>query len=476
MFEVSRATFMIDTIKLGIPLTRGQLAKLHKLVAQDENFQWVLWQPSTGEMRLCRSRGLAQLDNHSYHRDIRWDIPKTYAPEATFLTLEFSVPKFWYGHNIRLLYDFENAINHLKKLLEKQLKLRLPKVTDWELWRVDICYAWQCPTQKIAYQILNSLKRLNFPYKKAIIYDESILFPGSTYSLKFYLKLPEFRNHDLKELIKNKASFEWVNYLESLAVGVLRCEATLRRKYLKRKKIETLGDLIKSKILLDWSDEFIENHQDVDFNNPQEIYGCMLIIIGHTFESKGLQFEQAFEFLNSIGESPIPELKDGDVFYAPPKVLKLNSDIQFEHKGGGFTVREIDIPTSMLQYFLKKFLGDNLGMQEADEIKLRLDNHYKAAKATRLLAMWLYVQRFGSKKLKDDIGDRNYYNIKADLKKAGCSFTEPPKVTKIDEEFIKEFKLSVPSSYVVNKVDDFRDSSNIINFLPRLNKKKAENQ
>lgn len=455
---------MIDTIKLGIPLTQSQLTKLHKRLADDERWQWVQFQNSTGEIRLTRCRGLAHLDQHSYHREIFWDIPHSYIPDQTFLTLELSLPKFWYGHNIHLLYDFVNVLKFLKKLFENQLHCRFPDVMTWQVWRVDICYAWRCPSQNIAQQLLNSLKRLHFPYKKPIIYPTSIVFVGSTYSIKFYLKHPEFINNDRKALLKDKASFDWINHLEQKALGVFRYEATLRRKFLKRKDIETVGDLSKVFTRLEWSEEFIQNNPDFNEDNPSVVYGCMSIIGIHTLREKGITVEESYRRIQTGEGYP---MNDGDVFYAPPQSIQI-LDEHFTHNGGGFTVRKVDNITSHLQYFLNKFLGTNVGMQQADEVKLKLYNTYKIAKAFRLYATWLAVQRHGSRQIKQDIGDDSYYRIKRDLKEAGCNFIEPPKSTTLDDEFLKEFKMKVPSNHVTNKYDDFRDCDNVFNLMPYL--------
>jgi hypothetical protein len=465
---------MIDTLKLGIPLTQGQHSKLQKLLEKDENWQWVRFQPSSGELKLVRCRGLAHLDQHSFHRDIRFDVSSTYIPEETFLTLELSVPKFWYGHNIHLLYNFTQALAQVKKLLEKQLHCRFVDVMTWKVSRVDCCYAWRCPSQKIAQQILDSLKRLHFPRKKPIIYAETILFAGATYSVKFYLKYPEFLQHDRKALLIDKASLEWINYLEDLSKGVLRMEATLRRQYLKRKKINTVADLVKVSPQLEWSQEFLDLNEQLITDDPGQIYASTIMVTTYTLHKKhGFTWDEAYKKVLS-GEA-FPGT-DGEVFYAPPYILEMPSDVKLFHKGGGFTVRTIDNPTSILQYFLTKFLGENRGMQEADEVKSKLYQKYKRDKAHRLFTTWVAIKLYGSQEIREDIGRDSFDRMKRELKAAGCSFIEPPKVTTLDHEFIKSFSLDVPSIHVTNKVDDFRESSNVINILPHLVEKSIKRQ
>lgn len=462
---------MLDTIKLGIPLTQYQHSKLTKLLSNSEEWQWVKFKASTGELSLVRSKGLAQTDRHSFHRDIKFDVSSIYSTDNTFLTLEFSIPKFWYGHNIQLLYNYLPAIEHLRKLLQKQLHCRFPDVKEWQVWRVDICYGWRCPKQYIAQQVLNSLKGLHFPYKKPTIYPDSILFAGSTYSVKFYLKLPEFKQHDRKVLLKSNCKLEIINYLEELAAGVLRYEVTLRRRFLKKKGIKTLGDLLVDPINLDWSKEFWELNDHIQEGDVEAIYGCMFVICHYSLVQKGLSWENALK--NAFDNDRYP-LNDGDYYEAPFTVLELPNGKELIHKGGGFSVIKVSKPIRLLDYFLDRFLGENRTMDEHDEVKLKLKGCYKPVKAARLHAIWLYVQRYGSNEAKKEFGKDSFYRAKREIKAAGCSFVEPPRVTHVDEKFLKEFALQIPSPYVVNQIDAFRDGDNLINLMPYLEDKKAQ--
>jgi hypothetical protein len=57
------------------------------------------------------------------------------------------------------------------------------------------------------------------------------------------------------------------------------------------------------------------------------------------------------------------------------------------------------------------------------------------------------------------------------MKKAGVTLIEPPSgnnVTVLDKDFMSHFVMKVPSEFVTNRVDDFRDQSNVLNFVPRV--------
>jgi hypothetical protein len=463
---------MLDTIKLGIPLTQNQHKKIQAIAYQSEVSQWVLLIPTTGELWFRKITGLAEADQNSFHREIRWDIPAAYHPphtklvkgefvevDETFLTVELSLPKFAYGHNIHLLYNFTIAIARLKELLERRFNLKtrakFVDISQWQVWRVDCCYAWKAPDQQIAQQVLDSLKHLHYPRKKPIIYPTSIVFVGSTYSVKFYLKLPEFKAHDLKALIKAKARLEWVNHLEEKADGVLRYEATLRRKYLERQNIKTVGDLTRPFIEVELDSHLISDGQNSD------------LIINAIMAQNSEEFEVDSEeqWLENLQDGKRLTMVEGGVTYqSSPEGTQ-----EYQHQTGGMTVRRRDNPTEILKYFLDKFIGEH-GMQQVDEVEAKLMSIYKPVKATRLISFWLYIQRFGTSKAKEMFGERSYYASKSDLKKAGVSLIEAENtVVTLKSDFFKNFKLKVPSENVTNRFDDYGDHDNVLNFVPKPN-------
>jgi hypothetical protein len=455
---------MLDTLKVGIPLTHSQYKRIRDIAAKADRWQWVLCNEASGELLFRRISGLAVTDGESFHRELRWDIPNTYS-EGCKLSLEFSVPKYWYGQNIRLLHDFIPALKHLKQSLESQFSLKsracLPDVMIWEVARADICYGWQFPSQRMAQHFLDSLKRLHFPRKKPVIYPTAILFAGNTYSVKFYLKLPEFRSHDMKTLIKAKASLEWVNYCESLAEGVLRYEVTLRQRWLKRQGVNTVADLIQPLRYFEWT-------RGEPPKDETEKAALIWAATAYHLDSLGVNVQK----LSETGEIPAKEhpIKDGLVIEFPALRVEVNGYV-FDHQGGSFTFREEIGIVAILQKLLVKVVGENASMQKFDEVEDKLMAVYKPVKAARLVSFWLYVQKTGSSKAKEIFGDQPYYYNKREIKKAGVTLIEPPNakvVTIADRQFMQNFNLGVPSEYVVNRVDDYRTSENVLNFVPKM--------
>lgn len=451
---------MLDTIKVGILLTRTQHQRILQVVSSTERWQWVLHNSATGELLFRRFSGLAATDGASYHRELRWDVPHSYSSDCR-LTLEFSIPKFWYGHNVHLLYDFIQPLRHLKKLLEEQLGLKtkavLPDVMEWQVLRADFCYAWRFPSDRAAHYFLNSLKRLHFPRKKPIIRDTSIFFQGHTYSIKIYEKHSEFRAHDLKEMLKSKASIEWVNYCETLSKGVLRFEVTARARYLKRHQIKTVQDLTRPLTTVAF-----EN----DFQTEEEKIFALFACSSYYLDKKGTDLTTFLDNpsdISSLGNQT--EIFDGMTWYTPPLSIDFNGCQHF-YPGGNITFSQRDNVTAILQYLLEKFLGKLPGMETVDQIQEKLMQTYKPVKAARLVSFWLYVQRFGTQQAKDVFGHNSYYVSRRDLKKAGVGLIEPPtgnNVVVLDRDFLTRFRMQIPSEDVVNKVDDFRESGNLLN-------------
>ncbi len=454
---------MIDTLKLGIPLSESQYKRIRQIASDCDRWQWVLHNEFSGDLLFRRVSGVAKTDSESFHRELRWDISSNYEPDCK-LYLEFSVPKYWYGHNIHLLYDFITALRHLKQSLEGQFKLKtrakLPDVMTWQVFRVDVCYTWRFPTQQACHLYLESLKRLRFPRKIPVIYPTSIHFKGKTYSLKAYEKLPEFRIHDLKEMLKAKTDLAWINHCEDLANGILRVEATLRRQYLKLKGINTVSDLTRTVQGFEWTDGAMPESEE-------ERMLTIFLASRLKLREKGIDWES---IANGTNKSETP-LEDGMKFFVPPFEVDLDGTLYKRTESTTLTFRRQANLVVILQYLLAKFVGVQAGMQTVDQVQLKLMEVYKPVKAARLVSIWLYVQRFSSAEAREIFGRQSFDYSKREMKKAGVTLIEPPNaktITVIESDFFQNFNLEVPSEHVTNKVDDFRNGSNVLNFVPRM--------
>jgi hypothetical protein len=446
---------MIDTIRCLIPLTQSQHKKAIAFVADSDKWHWAMHNPKTGDLILRHYAGSLPSNFDSHHREVRFSVDPNWNADKTFLTVELSLPKFWYGHNISLLYNWRNALELLRSRFNESFRLNTKAVIcdvhNWILNRVDICYAWRFPSQDTAQSFLDSLKVLKYPRKSPIIYPTSILYKGTTYSMKFYLKYPEFRKHDLQSMIKKGASLEWVEHLEHCASGVLRAEATCRTKFLRRQGIETVSDLLK-----------VHRSLEIEGFEPQsegELHAAISVAT-----AKALP-RNADNFVDLSGETPLP---NGTIATVEQDwFCELGTVCYF---GPPFTLvcHAVEAPTKLMQQLLENFVGDAPGMRAGDKVRQTLLEHYKPQKAARLTAFWLYCRQFGMENAKQTFGHNSYYVSLRDLKKAGVGLIDTPrsKVVELDQNFLENFRLVVPSPYATNQFDDFRDSQNLLN-LPQ---------
>ena len=373
--------------------------------------------------------------------------------------MELSLPKFWYRHNIWLLYDFSKALDKLKELLETQLEIKFIYWMEWEIFRLDVCYAWKCPNQDISQSLLNSLKKLNYPKKQKVVYEESITFLGATYSIKFYLKYPEFMKHDYKILKKQNIGRDNLRKLQNEALGVIRCETTLRRQYLKK------NDLIHICQLYDGGTEYTDDEQlRKNYPDIQENYNlrqfvaacivkyhkpkCTVSLTDYGIECSDIEYEK---------------LWSGGVFNAPQCEVEIN-DALVQFKGGGFISEFTPDYVEKFNTMIGKLIGEHRGLNEIDKIKEKLESKYVQSKAARLIFFWISIQRFGSKEVKRITGDDSFYRSKRALREAGIGIVEPVRVINAAKRFKRDFKFEIPSQFVVNGTDHARGSEDVLEF------------
>lgn len=179
--------------------------------------------------------------------------------------LEGSLPKVFYGHNVKLLYP--SQLLSAVELLYESLKAYygdFPPYKTWTVQRLDMCYAYKLSAQPEALTVFEYLTRLSYPKKSFHLYEkETIIFGARTFSVKFYMKQPEFRKFGYKDLVMNgfdKLAHEALD----LSEGVLRFEITLRKMKLntiaKKEglKVFTVQNLLNDKLYLNTLNESLD--------------------------------------------------------------------------------------------------------------------------------------------------------------------------------------------------------------------------
>jgi len=144
-------------------------------------------------------------------------------------TLEYSVPKFIRGYNVndddinlQHLYDSAVAIHSILSKI-----MNVPDVLVWRILRLDYCFNYYHLSSQA---VINKLSRRIVPRKKKSTYDTSVMFVGSTYTIKYYLKQPEYKKHDFSRIAKR--SLQFANQLFNECENIIRFEISIRPKML----------------------------------------------------------------------------------------------------------------------------------------------------------------------------------------------------------------------------------------------------
>lgn len=242
---------MIDTIKFLIPLTdielikqlQGSLMRLSK-----ENLK-------TGKVEFEFYTASAELG--SYHRKVA--IKSTEVPMGFFV--EFSVPKYERGNNVEMIYphNLPMIIEKLYKELCAFMNYNLPHYSKWPIYKLDVSYNWIFKNKEEAEYALGFISRIDYPRKKKYLYDTSVMYTGTAYTIKFYLKGEEFRKNDFKEVSTDHAP-----QLQAWANKILRFEVALKKTQLKQQFLseQVFIDVVAN----DWEiEEILKSYLDKVF-------------------------------------------------------------------------------------------------------------------------------------------------------------------------------------------------------------------
>ena len=172
--------------------------------------------------------------------------------EDSYGRLEFSAPKFLYGHNVFLLYpeQLEAVVLRVEDGLREKFG-DFPPSKSWELDRLDLCYAWRFPDNATAVEVFRILRTLDYPRKEKNPYPTSVQWKAKTYTVKAYLKQPEYFEHDARHIRIDDPERHADIVHES--EGVLRYEISCRKamiEYLFENKHVYYTDLINQPKLL----------------------------------------------------------------------------------------------------------------------------------------------------------------------------------------------------------------------------------
>ncbi len=211
---------MIDTIKFLIPMPDINLVeqlKSNLMRFRKDDLR-------TGKMEFEFFSSNIELG--SYHRTVA--IKSTNVPQGFFI--EFSVPKYFKGNNVEMIYPHQlpEILSRLYDELCEYMNYKLADIYTWPIYRLDVCYNWIFKDTNEATYAMDFLRRIDFPRKKKYIYDTSVMYKGTAYTVKFYAKGSEFQAHDFDKIEINRAMA-----LQAWADHIVRFEVNLKRVYLQ---------------------------------------------------------------------------------------------------------------------------------------------------------------------------------------------------------------------------------------------------
>lgn len=247
---------MIDTIKLFVSI--HDLAVLNEIRRNSIQFKKEDLKTKIVEFAFHTSK----VEVGSYNRSINIRIVDNKYTRG--LLIELSIPKYAKGNNVEMILPSElpTILEKLCQQVATHLDTTLSHFSTWEIHRLDVCYNWIFSSLEEAKSVMDFLRLIDFPRKKKSIYDTSVMYVGGAYTVKFYLKGPEFRKHDFNDL--KKVDYGWAVELQEWADKIVRFEVGFKKDYLEnffsRKKvlvehitdnekiIETLSFFLKEKV------------------------------------------------------------------------------------------------------------------------------------------------------------------------------------------------------------------------------------
>ncbi len=184
--------------------------------------------------------------------------PPVRTPCEPFIYIEASVHKALAGHNVCGGPEgFRECAHWLIELVGDLLGVRLPDPDIWEVRRIDNADVFQMPSYEACEEYFRGLNAADYPRRSVTRYGNSGIYAqGSTTTLKFYHKGPEFQKHDRKRLVK-MLSTEKLFELQELAHRTIRVEVEI-----KARKLES--DFGHSPLVREVTDEYIHRVHDTE--------------------------------------------------------------------------------------------------------------------------------------------------------------------------------------------------------------------
>ena len=264
------------------------------------------------------------------------------------IVVECSLHKLLMNHNC---YggpaDIKRSIAYLVRFLEQVMNVDLPDYQEWEVKRIDVAKIYYFKDKNICKKIVSNLRNSYYTRRKPRIYDTSVMFSGSTTSVKLYWKGPEFKKHDYKRIKKyilrevdrnwNKEDCDLLQHKLAMlqkhfdqvlekAYRIIRYECEIKTRKLKEafesdtvlvkslndEKLNEIADTELNKLIREENDNMdIVRRSDLVLERLHQVYGTSQANALYATWTKLVQF----------GESQAKETISRATFYRHKKLL-----------------------------------------------------------------------------------------------------------------------------------------------------------
>ncbi len=356
---------MIDTIKFLVPIDDIRLLqKIKTTFTQIKKSDL-----KTGKIDYEFYTSSVNLGSHNRNVSIRISDTK---PIGIFI--EFSVPKYEKGNNIEMTHPSD-----LNKILEKfykeacsHIEYTLPHFSTWQIYRLDICYNWIFKNTTEAEAVMSFIQRIDYPRKKKSTYNTSVMYVGTAYTIKFYLKGAEFRKNDFKK-IKDDEAIKLLPWADRM----VRFEIGFKKRYLKDVfgYEPLLAEHIQEDEQIEWLLSYYLNDKVFCYVTPKNTTEAQIVeklesVFSKTKSTRLFQFHKDFNLESGTTRSLI--LSGGlnrSTIYRNKKDLKkadVGFDISNSLKSG--LIEQLVIPSGNSKFDLVDFPKEDTTVRGKEEV------------------------------------------------------------------------------------------------------------
>lgn len=147
--------------------------------------------------------------------------------------IEASVHKAMVGHNINNApTDFSKSCEFLVDKVSELIDYKLPHAFAWDVRRIDFALVFDLGSFNTVKEYIKGFKTAHYPRRKPSTWGlETVMFPGTTTTTKFYHKGCEFKKNDFKR-VSALMGGDIADNLQKLAYNYLRVEVGIKVKKL----------------------------------------------------------------------------------------------------------------------------------------------------------------------------------------------------------------------------------------------------